>query len=57
MKHDKQAAKVVAFRAKQTVFEKWSTIELTTMVSEYKRPGDSIIRSTRGKLVARYIMT
>jgi hypothetical protein len=56
-KHDKQAAKVAAIRAKQTTYEKWSTNELTTMVSWYKRPGDSKIPSTRAKLVARYLLT
>jgi hypothetical protein len=56
-KHDKQAAKVAAIRAKQTTYEKWSTNELTTMVSWYKRPGDSKIPSTRVKLVARYLLT
>jgi hypothetical protein len=56
-KNEKIAAKVAAIREKQTTYEQWTAQELTTMVSWFKRPGDSKIPSTRAKLVARYLMT
>ena len=56
-KNEKIAAKVAAIREKQTTYEHWTAQELTTMVSWFKRPGDSKIPSTRAKLVARYLMT
>ncbi len=56
-RHDKIAAKVVAIREKNSNYKKWSTNELTTMVSWYKRPGDSKIPTTRAKLIARYLLT
>ncbi len=56
MKHDKQTAKVAAIQSEPSK-PRMTTNELTTMVSWYKRPGESKIPSTRAKLVARYLLT
>jgi hypothetical protein len=53
-KHDRIAAKIAVICNKQTTYEQWNAQELTTMVSWYKRTGDSKIPSTRAKLNARY---
>jgi len=47
----KKKAKVATIQEKQTTYEQWTAQELTTMVSWFKRPGDSKIPSTRAKLV------
>jgi hypothetical protein len=46
-----------SIKAKGTDYEKWSSTELSTMVSWFKRPGDSKILSGKSKLVARYLLT
>ncbi len=56
-RHDKIAAKVLAIREKNSNYEQWSANELSTMVSWYKRPGDSKMPTMRAKLIARYLLT
>ena len=50
------ARKVAAIKMKGGP-EKWSTDEMRTMVSWFKRPGDSKIPGTKSALYQRYLLT
>ena len=50
-------SKVDAIRAKSTDPTKWNASELNTMVSWFKRPGDSNIPKRKEQLLQRYLLT
>jgi hypothetical protein len=56
-KDRKIAEKVSKIKEKRVSMKQWNVSELTTMVSWFKRPGDSKIPAGRARLEDRYILT
>ena len=55
--HEKMQKKVDAIRRKSTDPSKWNAGELQTMVSWFKRPGDSKLPQRKEQLMEQYMLT
>jgi len=55
--HIKLQSKVDAIRKKNSDSTKWNASDLQTMVSWFKRPGDSKLPQRKDQLLRRYLLT